>query len=259
MRALAKTGASVHFVGRHKERGQQIEAELGAGRGRFIPLDLSRLRDTRDFARTFAAEVDTLDVLVNAAGVMLPTFQRTDEGFEKTFAVDCLSAYILCEELAPSLSQANRGRIANVSAPPAQMLKPRLNFDDLQRENKYSLIEAVTNALHAKTVMTEILSDRLAPRGIDVNAFHAGAVRSNLGRHMKFPLRTIFGFAQLFMPRESKAGIYTSTADELNGVTGQLIVGTKYQPLQFEQDYKDRLHQALENMTAEALPAATAA
>lgn len=256
VRALAQSGASVHFIGTNEDKGKRIEAELNAGgtaHSRFVRLDLSRLRDVHDFAARFGAEVEALDVLVNVAGVMPPTRTETDEGFEKTFAVDHLSAVVLVQQLTPQLGRARYGRVVNVSGPPSQMLEPRLDFEDLQLHEAYSSIRAVANALHAKTVITEVLAERLAADGIDVNAFDAGAVKSELGRDLSFPLNLVLGFVQLFMPRRSKTGIYASTSDALNGVTGQFIVGRTHRPLAFARDYKDRLWNATEAMLEQAL------
>ena len=98
-RALVRDGVFVHFVGTNAAKGRGIESEVNADRprARFIQLDLSRPGDVQAFARRFAEEVPTLDVLANVAGVMLATRQQTDEGFEKTFAIDHLAAFVLCE------------------------------------------------------------------------------------------------------------------------------------------------------------------
>lgn len=128
-----------------------------------------------------------------------------------------------------------------------------LDFDDLQLRKKYSLLRAAIRAVHAKTVMTEILAERLRGDGIDVNAFHPGAVKSDLARSLPFPLKQASAFARLFMSDASKSGVYVSTSEDLNGVTGQLFVGTKARPLSFEQAYKDQLWDATERMVAAAL------
>ena len=240
VRALAKEGACVYFLGTNRARGKEIEEALGE-RARFVPVDLSNLAATRRFAEQFKGEHAKLDLLANVAGVMLPKREETEEGNDKTFAIDHLSAVVLSDQLAPLLAKAEHGRIANVSGPPSQMLRPLLDFDDLQLQKKYSVVRAVINALHAKTVMTEIMAERLKPDGIDVIAFDPGAIKSSLARHTKFPMNLVMGAAHLFMSADSVAGIFASTSETLNGVTGQLVVGRKPRPLKFERSYKDRL------------------
>lgn len=253
---LVERGAFVHFIGTNEEKGRQVEAALngsGEPRCRFIRLDLSRLGDVGEFARRFAEEVPTLDVLANVAGVVLPTHQVTDEGIEKTLAVDHLAAYVLSRDLAPALARARRGRIVNVSGTPGWLLDRRLDFDrldaaGLQSPKGYNMFGAALDAVHAKTVMTEILADRLVSEGIDVNAFHPGAVRSDLTRELRFPLNLAVGVARRFMSPVSKTGVYVSTADELDGVTGQLFVNCKPRKLHFEPAYKDRLRTWTEDL-----------
>ena len=247
---LGKRDFAVYFVGTNMDKGRAVETELGQGEGRFIPVDLSDLRATRAFAVRFAAEHEQLDLLVNVAGVMLPERQETPEGNERTFTIDHLAAFVLSHELAPALARAEHGRIANVSGPPRQMLPPSLNFDDLQLARDYSLVRSVTNAVHAKTVMTEILAEKYRSAGVDVIAFDPGPVKTDLSRHMDFPLNLLFRAATSLMPRSSKTAVYATSSAELEGVSGQLVTGRKLRELRFDERYKARLWDA----TLAALP-----
>jgi len=253
---LVKAGFYVFFVGTNANQGSAIESEFNGPDSpvsTFVRLDLSDLHRVRAFAQQFGAEVPALDLLLNVAGVMLPERQLTSEGFEKTFAVGYLSAFLLSRELTPSLSSVKHSRIANVAGVPSFVLKPALDFDDLTFEKNYSGMRVAITTVHAKTVLTEILAERLRGQEIDVNSFHPGAVKGAVGRNMAFPMKSIFALANLFMSGKSKSGIYLSTADEVRGVTGQLFVGRKPTPLRFEREYKDQLWQRTERMLEEAL------
>ena len=108
VRALARNRVEVHFIGTSEEKGRRVEQELneiGDAVCRFIKLDLSSLRDVRDFAIAFQSEVTQLGILANVAWVTLPEQQETSEGIEKTFAIGHLSAFLLCRELAPLLAK----------------------------------------------------------------------------------------------------------------------------------------------------------
>jgi NAD(P)-dependent dehydrogenase (short-subunit alcohol dehydrogenase family) len=111
--------------------------------------------------------------------------------------------------------------------------------------------------VHAKTVLTEVFAEKLASQGIDVNAFHPGAVKGDLGRDMSFPKSFFFKIANAFMSKTSKTGIYLATSHDVQGVTGQLFVRNKPRPLSFEQGYKDRLWNATEQMIEQALTSPT--
>ena len=198
-------------------------------------------------------ELSALDLLLNVAGVMLPTRQVTPEGLEKTLVINYLSAVLLCRELAPLLAAARSPRIANVAGRAAFVLPQALDMDDLQFERAYRGPRVAILTLHAKTVMTEILAEELKPSGIDVNCFHPGPIKGDLGRHMALPLRAAFALVKLFMADTSKSGIYVSTSAELNGVTGQFFVGTQRQRLKFDANYKDRLRQQTDAMLLQSL------
>ena len=257
-RALARQDYSVWFVGRSREKGTAAEAELadvGTGRCTFVELDLSDLSAVLDFATRFKTEVPELHLLVNVAGVMLARRKPTSAGLETTFTVGYLSALLLCRELVEPLSKVPNSRIANVSGDPSHIIKARLDFDDLGFSRSYGGMRAAIKTVHAKTVLTQILAEPLRGEGIDVNAFHPGTVRSDLGRELAFPLNVLLRFAGLFMSRECKSGTYVCTSPDVTGVTGQLFVGTKATPLDFDQAYRDKLWEVSEQVLPEALRA----
>jgi NAD(P)-dependent dehydrogenase (short-subunit alcohol dehydrogenase family) len=86
---------------------------LGARRGsqsaiETLPLDLTRLESVREFAQGVIQQLgDTLiDALVLNAGTQFPNIdQRTEDGFETTFAVNHLAHYLLLQLLLPKLAQ----------------------------------------------------------------------------------------------------------------------------------------------------------
>jgi NAD(P)-dependent dehydrogenase (short-subunit alcohol dehydrogenase family) len=164
-----------------------------------------------------------------------------------------LSAFLLSKELTPLLENANHSRIVNVGGEPPQILQPTLDFCDLNSKQNYNGIDVATNTVHAKVVMTEILAKKLKGQKIDVNAFYPGAVKSNLGRNMNFPLIFMFKIAGPFLAKESQSGIYLSTSQEVTGVTGQLFVKEKLTPLNFEKEYKDRLWNMTEEIVEKVL------
>jgi NAD(P)-dependent dehydrogenase (short-subunit alcohol dehydrogenase family) len=75
--------------------------------GETLPLDLSRLASVREFAHATEEILGEarIDVLVLNAGIQLATNgNRTEDGFETTFAVNHLAHYLLLRLLLPSLA-----------------------------------------------------------------------------------------------------------------------------------------------------------
>lgn len=256
VRELVKNNYNVFFIGSNPEKGKQIEAELRnscKSEIHFILLDLSNLKEVNKFANSFKEQNNRLDILLNVAGVVLPKRQVTAEGIEKTIATGYLSAFILSTTLSSLLEKTKFSRILNVSGDPSLILKAKLNFEDLNYTNNYNGFKAAILTVHAKTVLTEILSEKFADKQIDVNAFHPGFVKSDLTRNLPLLLRFFVTIANAFMPGKSKNGIFVSTSDTIKGITGNLFVNQKSISLHFDQAYKDRLWKESEKMIAEAL------
>jgi len=252
---LVDAGFNVHFIGRNAEKGRAIEAGLNEQHGdvaTFVQLDLSDLGAVKAFAKRFREEVPVLDLLANVAGLMLPKRVVTTEGFEKTFAIGYLSAYVLCTELTESLARAPEPRIVNVSGLPRFVLEPRLDLDDLWFENNYKGMDVAIKTVHAKTVLTQVLAERLEDQGITVNAFHPGAVQGDVMRDTNFVMSALFSVVNLFMSKTSESGLHVTTSDQVAGVTGSFFVGKTGTSLAFEPTYREGLWKRTQSMLGEA-------
>ena len=248
VKALVAKHYNVFFIGANQDKGLKLEAELKktlAGdtdtNVSFIHLDLSDIKSVKQFAGVFSETHARLDLLLLSAGVAIPKRLETDDGIEKTFAIGYLSAFVLCHELAPLLAKGDKSRILLVSGGGEVVLKERLDFNDFNNVKNYNAIKSAARTVHAKTVLTEVLSKEFADKDIDVNCFHPGIVKSGLGRNMPWPISFAFKGASLVMPRESKTGIYACISESLNGVTGQFLVSKKRIPLKFNEAYKEKL------------------
>ncbi|MFT6142520.1 MAG: NAD(P)-dependent dehydrogenase (short-subunit alcohol dehydrogenase family) [Myxococcota bacterium] len=240
---LLDQGFFVYFIGSNHARGTTLATDMNARgvRTEFVRLDLSDLPAVRAFATHLCQTVSHLDVLANVAGVLLPTRQQTATGLEKTLAIGHIGPFVLSTALVPALQRAPHGRIVNVSGASRGVRTQRLNWDDLNLERTYNAARAAMAAVHSKTVMTQLLSDKLSSAHIDVNAFHPGWVRSGLGRHLPWFLRWPFKGLQPVLSKTSRSGCFVCTSPR--GTTGQLYVGERGSPLSFTPDYADAVWQ----------------
>ncbi|MCJ8325454.1 MAG: SDR family NAD(P)-dependent oxidoreductase [Hyphomicrobiales bacterium] len=243
-KALLRKEYEVYLLGQNKPKGEAIEMLLNksfSGNAHFIRVDLSNISEVKSFSKNFSEKHDKLDVLANVAGVMEETRKITKEGFEKTFAVGYLSAFVLATQLAPLLEKASHARIVNVAGVASFVFKAKLDFDDLTFSQNYSSFKTAITTIHAKTILTEILADKYASIGVDVNSFHPGAVRSNLMNNMGGWKGLLFRIVGKLMSQDSKTGIYASCSAELEGVTGKYLDKKKIIDLNFDNDYKQQL------------------
>ena len=250
---LIASNYNVVLIGSNGPKGKLIEASLNEQYPKqveFVQLDLSNLRDTKKFTTDFISINTKLDLLVNTAGIFSPKRIVTNEGFEKTFAIGYLSAYLLSTELACLLEKAEYGRITNVSGIKFMIMKQKLDFDDLSFSKNYSMLKSGMSTIHAKTVLTEILAEKYANKGIDVNAFHPGLVKSDLTKNLEWWKRMLFKIPQLFFGKASTTGIFVSSSSTLNKITGKHFINKEPSDLNFEKEYKQKLLEQTEQLLA---------
>jgi NAD(P)-dependent dehydrogenase (short-subunit alcohol dehydrogenase family) len=132
--ALAQKGARVVLVARSEEKGRQAVADIQAVTGskelELLTADLSSLEQVRRVAAEFKQRHDRLHVLVNNAGVVVPSRRVTVDGFEETFAINHLAYFLLTRELLDVLHGAAPARIVNVSSTAHR--PARMQWNDLQ-------------------------------------------------------------------------------------------------------------------------------
>jgi NAD(P)-dependent dehydrogenase (short-subunit alcohol dehydrogenase family) len=247
---------NVYFIGTDTLKGKAIEQRLGQKTEKkveFIQLDLSNLNAVHSFAKEFIRTHRQLDLLVNIAGVLLPKRIVTDEGIEMNFAISCLSSFILSRELLPLLQKSSQPRIVNVGAKPDLVLKESLDFNDLDTVNKYNAFKASGRAVHAKTVLTQILSEEFAEYTIAVNSFDPGIVKTGLMKKMPVIIRLISSLFFAFAPKKSKTGIFVCTNEEENNITGKLVTATKIHDISFSKNYQTKVLGAIESLISRVI------
>ncbi len=241
---LAKTDYNVYYIGTRIEVGKKIEKELALssnGQIKFVCLDLSDLKATRQFITAFNESHNGLNLLVNCAGVLFSQKQQNKEGIEKTFAISYLSAYILSNGLSPLLQRVLGSRIINVSTTPKKVLNTSIDFDTIDVLSNYNAMDVSLKSVHAKTALTQVLARQFQGLGIRVNSFDPGMVKSALTRNMPVLFRLMYRVFSVFMDKETTVGIRACTAKELSHVTGKLITKNGETPIAFDETYLNQL------------------
>lgn len=246
VKTLVKNSYKVYFIGTNWEKGKEIELSLSESKAEFVPLDLGDLIQVQEFIQKFKEQNGKLDLLANIAGVLLPDREETTDKIEKTFAVSYLSVFHLTNELVSLLEKSHDARIVNVAGNSSLILNQKLNFNDLNFRNNYNGIKASTLAVHAKTVFTQSLSEKLIGSSVTVNSFNPGYIKSGLFRNMSGFQKAIMKIISPFFASESKMGNYISLSNEIKGVTGKIFDGKKVITLHFDKVYREKLWQESE-------------
>ncbi len=114
-KALAELGYQVTMIARREERltkaADRIRALNPDSKVNEVVLDISNL----DLVRDFAKGIESVDLLMNNAGLMGPDFKLSIEGIESQMATNHVGHFLLTALLWPKLDAAN-GRVISLSS-----------------------------------------------------------------------------------------------------------------------------------------------
>jgi NAD(P)-dependent dehydrogenase (short-subunit alcohol dehydrogenase family) len=160
-----------------------LRAAAPGADARFEPLDLGSLASVRAFAAAFSAAEPRLDLLVNNAGVMMPPYGRTADGFETQLGTNHLGHFALTGLLLPALRRTPRARVVTVSS--LAHFWGAIDFDDLPSERSYDPTRAYGRSKLANLLFVRELQGRFERAGVDAlaTAAHPGSTRTELQRH----------------------------------------------------------------------------
>jgi len=231
-REIARQDTRLVILGRSETRcrdtAHEIRCTTGNERVDYLLADLSSLAQTRAAAARFRERYERLDVLVNNAGAMFLDYGETEEGLERTFALNHLSGYfLLTHELLDVLEASTPARIVNVAS--GAHTTARLDFDNLQMRGNYAAFRQYSNSKLMNLLFTFELSRRLEGTGVTANALHPGFVASNFGmtNNSTWWVRPVMTLGHLFALSEdegAETSIYLATSPEVEGVTGKYFV-----------------------------------
>jgi NAD(P)-dependent dehydrogenase (short-subunit alcohol dehydrogenase family) len=168
-RALSKENHVV-IVGRSSAT-KNVAEELGID---YYRADYSNLTSVKKLATDLLKKYPKIDFLINNAGGVMGTIQKTDDGFESTIQVNYFAQFLLTHLLLDRII-ASKGAIVNTSSG-AHMFS-FLKIDDIQAAKSPTIAygnSKLLDLIHAKEI-----TRRYKSKGIDAVSFHPGIVATN--------------------------------------------------------------------------------
>jgi NAD(P)-dependent dehydrogenase (short-subunit alcohol dehydrogenase family) len=262
-RGLAERGATVVLVARNSERADasvaRIKQQTGNQSVEYLLADLSSQAQVRRVAEDFARRHDRLHILVNNAGALFWTRQRTVDGLEMTFAVNHLAPFLLTNLLLPAIQRGAPARIVTVAS--AAHAGATIPFDDLQNaRGRYSPLRAYGRSKLANILFTYELARRLEGTEVTANAVHPGFVGTGFGKGgplSSLVMNLVRPFT-LSPEQGAQTSLYVATSPEVAGVSGKYFVDRKpvrSSPASYDEATARRLWQVSEDLTGLASPA----
>jgi NAD(P)-dependent dehydrogenase (short-subunit alcohol dehydrogenase family) len=185
---LSNKNATVIIAVRNLQKGNaaldKIKVSCQEADVRLMELDLANLESIRNFATEFKSSYSSLDLLINNAGVMMPPYSKTTDGFELQFGTNHLGHFALTGLLMDLIEKTHYSRIVNVSS--SSHNYGDLNFEDLNWKNRsYKKMKAYGDSKIANLYFTYELQKRFEIRNMNViaTASHPGWTATELQRH----------------------------------------------------------------------------
>jgi NAD(P)-dependent dehydrogenase (short-subunit alcohol dehydrogenase family) len=221
---FAGEGAAVAITGRNSERGEQVVQDIVANSGEalFIRSDVRIPEDCRQAVDQTLERFGKIDVLFNNAGVFHPKSipDTTDEEWDETIDSSLKGAFLMSKYVLPSMIERGSGSIIHTSSGWGILGGDKAAAYCAAKGGLIVMAKAMAidhgpdgirvNCVCPGDVLTPMLPDDAAKRGMSWDDYAAGAADRPLGR---------IGTAEDI----ANAVLYLAS-DESSFVTGEALV-----------------------------------
>jgi NAD(P)-dependent dehydrogenase (short-subunit alcohol dehydrogenase family) len=229
-----------------------------------MELDLANLESVRNFADHFMRDYSRLDLLINNAGVMMPPYSKTADGFELQLGSNHLGHFALTGLLIDVIKNTENSRIVTVSSGAHKY--GQLDFDDLNWEKrKYKPMKTYGDSKIANLYFTYQLDRKLKEKNHTTlaAASHPGWRATELQRHSG-----LFSFLNRFFAQDIAMGtlptLYAAVGPDVKsgdyfGPSGFMEMKgypkkVEFNELSHDKDIAKRLWQVSEELTGVKFP-----
>lgn len=147
-------------------------------------VDLSSFKSIEKFEQMLSTEVDHIDILINNAGVYIPSFSKTEQNFEVTLGTNVFGTAYLTKILMPLVLKSPSARIVILSSGFVNMVSETMfekYIKDIGGENlketnlEVYAVSKILNAMYAYE-----LQNRYKQSNVVVTSVHPGFVLSDI-------------------------------------------------------------------------------
>lgn len=225
---IASTGATMVVVGRDQARVDALISELeeisGHGPIHGEICDLLSQDDIRALADRFIASHGRLDVLVNNAGAIFSKHVMTEDGFERTWALNHNAYFLLTSLLREVLVSTPNSRVVSTAS---EAHKPgKIAWDDLQFEKRRMKAgwSSYCQSKLANILFTRELARRLTGSGTTANCLHPGFVNTGFSKNNGSLGRLMMLLTRPFQRKDTRGAetvVWLAVSEEAEGLNGE--------------------------------------
>ncbi|MGA0211755.1 MAG: SDR family NAD(P)-dependent oxidoreductase [Flavobacteriaceae bacterium] len=134
-----------------------------------LQLDLSDTKDVQQAVNEIRATTDTIDVLINNAGILLhkPFLETTSEDFHQVFETNVFGLVSITQALLPFMKV--NSHVVNISS-----------MGGIGGSSKFAGLSAYSSSKGAVSILTELLAEEFKATGPKFNALALGAVQTEM-------------------------------------------------------------------------------
>ncbi len=192
VRALVGAGVNVIVPARSREKAETNLAEID-GDVRVSDMDLGDIGSVTRFADEMTGSLDTLDLLINNAGIMANPLTRVGPAWESQFGTNHMGHFALTLGLMPLLEKTPGARVVALSSTAHKVSD--VHWDDIQFENHdYDKWQAYGQAKTANALFANALNRRMRDSDGLAFAVHPGGIFTPLQRHLPVEEQVALGW-----------------------------------------------------------------
>ena len=231
---LAKKGCNLILIGRNKEKAEKVVEQIRKVADNYVDIDyftadLMLMKEVSRVADEVSRKYPKIDILLNNVGAYFAFRDVTEEGFERTFALNHLGYFLMTKKLLPLVEKSDYKRIVNVSSSAHYGID--FEFDNMNGEKKYSGFDTYKKSKLANVMFTYELAKRVKDKGITANCLHPGFVSTNFGKNNNFLWRNVIRIAMwltaISVKDGAKTSIHLACSDEVKDITGRFFAASK--------------------------------
>ena len=221
---LAVHGNRVFAAARNAERGDDLLAHYQAnylqGRGsiEIIICDLSSFESIVHACDELKRKINSLDVLINNAGIWNFSYKESKNKIEETFHVNVLAPLLLNHLLTDLLAQSQDARTIFASS---ALHQGKVDFANLEYKTNFSGFQAYSQSKLEIILLCRILAKKFNRLNIGVYCEHPGLVSTQLGRDAKWFSVLFFKLMGISPEKGAQTLIYLAEENKSHLVSGE--------------------------------------
>lgn len=187
----------------------------------FVTADLSDFNQVKTLSENLLNQNQTIDILINNAGVYMNELELNNDGIEMTMAVNHFAHFILTNNILPLIEKSDSGRIIHVSS--IAHSRGKIDFYSFFGKENFNHYAAYAQSKLVNVIYSNILSEKLQTKNITSNSLHPGVITTKL-------LQKGFNMTGASLEEGSETSIFLATSPEVKDISGKYFIKSKQAP-----------------------------